>query len=80
MEFPGKGTLKKAFVAAAACVGLAGMTGCAVVPDQYGRLYVEPVVPAPVYVEPAPVYVAPPVIVVPAHPYYYHHRGYGHRW
>ncbi len=78
MEFPGKGTLKKAFVAAAACVGITSLAGCAVAVRPVGvGVYMPP--PAPVYVEPAPVIVGPPVLVVPARPYY-HHRGYGHRW
>jgi hypothetical protein len=78
MELPGKNLLKKAFVVAAAAVGIGTLGGCAVVPGPHGRLYVEPVIPQPVYVEPVyPVY-QPPVIVVPARPYYHHH--YGHRW
>lgn len=82
MKLPGKDFLKKAFLVAATGVGLASMTGCAIVPGPHGRLMVEPVIPvAPVVVEPyyQPYYYPQPsVIVVPGRPYYHH--GYGHRW
>jgi hypothetical protein len=75
MELPGKNFLRKAFLVAAAGVGL---TGCAVVPygHQHGGVGVyipPPVVVAPVY----PVYPVyrTPVIVVPNH---HHHGGWHH--
>jgi hypothetical protein len=79
MKLPGKDCLKKAFLVAAAGVGIGALGGCAVVPGPYGRLYVEPVVPAPVYVTPAPVYVEPVYPVYPVYPVHPYHR-YGHRW
>lgn len=74
MQLPGKGPLKKAFITAAASLSLAG---CAVVPYDHHHVGVGVYIPPPaVYVEPGPVYVAPPVVVVPARPYYHHHRGW----
>jgi hypothetical protein len=77
MKLPGKDSLKKAFLVAAAGVGIVGMSGCAVAVRPVGvGVYIPP---PPVVVEPypyyGPAYVAPPVIVVPARPYY-HHRGW----
>lgn len=79
MKLPGKDFLKKAFLVAAAGVGVTSLTGCAVA-VRPAHVWVQP---APVYVEPYPVYpVYPgPVIVVPERPhYYYHHHDYRHRW
>jgi hypothetical protein len=82
MQLPGKNFLKKAFLVAAAGVGL---TGCAVVPyGHHGHVGVGVYVPPPVVVTPVypvyPVYRAP-VIVVPNHHHHggWHHGGHGHR-
>ena len=80
MELPGKNFLKKAFLVAAAGVGL---TGCAVVPYGHQHVGVGVYIPPPVVVAPVyPVYSYPvypvyraPVIVVPSHP---HHGGWHH--
>ncbi|TAL39537.1 MAG: hypothetical protein EPN97_02435 [Alphaproteobacteria bacterium] len=84
MQLPGKNFLKKAFLVAAAGVGL---TGCAVVPYGHGHVGVgvyvpppQPVIVAPVYPV-YPVYRAP-VIVVPGHHHHggWHHGGHGRGW
>ena len=46
---------------------LAGVSGCAVIPNRHGGIDVYPIPPGPVYVEPGPVYQPPPVFV-PAPP------------